>query len=288
MHHDLTLEPLVRQARAGDEQALEHLILAVQRDVYNLALRMVQNPMDAEDASQEILIKVITHLSAFREESAFTTWVYRIAANHLLNFVQKRAREPQHTFADMGNLLNASLAQHQPDVAEQYDQQALSEEIRRSCTLGMLLCLDRDQRIVLILGELFEVRSDEGAYILDITPATFRKRLSRARAALVAFVSSRCGIVNPASPCRSTKHINTKIATGRLDPERLVYAGTHDDASEQQYLLAQSQELSDLYRTSALLRAIPRYSPSDQFIRSLRAWVSNPHSRLLENAARRS
>lgn len=284
MNPDLALEPLILQAKEGDKKALESLIIAVQSQVYNLALRMLQSPMDAEDACQEILIKVITHLSEFRGESAFTTWVYRIAANYLLNSSHKRARDTQFTFTDLGTRLEQSLAQSGSDVAEQYDQRLLGEEVRCSCTLGMLLCLDRDQRIALILGEMFAVSSEEGAYILAISPAAFRKRLSRARAALVAFVSNTCGIVNTANPCRCEKHINNKIRAGRLDPNHLVYAGG-DAASEQQYFLAQSQELNELCRTTALMRAFPRYGASDQFINSMRSWITNPQSHLFENAA---
>ena len=202
----------------------------------------------------------------------------------MLNSSHKRARDTQFTFTDLGTRLEQSLAQSGSDVAEQYDQRLLGEEVRCSCTLGMLLCLDRDQRIALILGEMFAVSSEEGAYILAISPAAFRKRLSRARAALVAFVSNTCGIVNTANPCRCEKHINNKIRAGRLDPNHLVYAGG-DAASEQQYFLAQSQELNELCRTTALMRAFPRYGASDQFINSMRSWITNPQSHLFENAA---
>ena len=78
------LERLVEAAKEGDKKALEELILKIQDKIYGLALRMLYNPSDAEDASQEILLKIITHLSTFRGESAFTTWMYRVAVNHLL------------------------------------------------------------------------------------------------------------------------------------------------------------------------------------------------------------
>ena len=90
-----TLDALVRLSRAGDRQALERLIEAIQGKVYNLAIRMLRVPADAEDATQEILIKVITHLGEFRSESAFTTWVYRVASNHLLDASQKNTKTPQ-------------------------------------------------------------------------------------------------------------------------------------------------------------------------------------------------
>ena len=72
---------LVKLAVKGDKNALEELILSVQDMVYNLALRMLWHPEDAKDATQEILIKVVTNLSSFKGNSEFNTWVYRLATN---------------------------------------------------------------------------------------------------------------------------------------------------------------------------------------------------------------
>ena len=80
------LEWLVEAAIEGDKKALEDVILKIQDKIYGLALRMLYNPSDAEDAAQEILLKIITHLSTFRGESAFTTWIYQ----SLLFFPKKK------------------------------------------------------------------------------------------------------------------------------------------------------------------------------------------------------
>src|ERR671921_1505843 len=82
---DEPLEELVSAARDGDARALERLVRAIHDRIYRLALRMTGRPPDAEDATQEILIRVITRLSTFRGEAAFTTWVHRIAVNYLLD-----------------------------------------------------------------------------------------------------------------------------------------------------------------------------------------------------------
>ena len=148
----------------------------------------------------------------------------------------------------------------------------------------MLRCLDRDQRITLILGELFEIGSDEAAAILDISPAAFRKRLSRAKAVLVAFVSNRCGIVNLVSPCWCDKHIHNQVHFGMLDPAHLRFATTDDATSQQQYDLAQRQELNAVCRTSALLCAPPEYAPSGLVLDLVRLLIQNPNSRLFGDA----
>ena len=82
---DNELQALIDQAIAGDKQSLETLLLGVQDLVFNLSLRMLGTFQDAEDASQDILLKVMTHLSSFKRESSFSTWVFAIALNHLKN-----------------------------------------------------------------------------------------------------------------------------------------------------------------------------------------------------------
>jgi DNA-directed RNA polymerase specialized sigma24 family protein len=89
---------LVERAKAGSREALEKLILRHQAWIYNIAVRMVFQPQDAEEVTQEVLIKAITHLDAFQGNSQFRTWLYRIAANHVLNMKRRDAESQVHTF----------------------------------------------------------------------------------------------------------------------------------------------------------------------------------------------
>ena len=77
---------MIPKATAGDKKALETVLASVQDMVFNLSLRMLGTFPDAEDASQDILLKIMTHLSSFKGESSFSTWVFSIAANHLKNY----------------------------------------------------------------------------------------------------------------------------------------------------------------------------------------------------------
>src|SRR5260370_17456683 len=92
-------QKLVLRARAGDRKPLEELVQRHQAWIYNIAVRMLYHAQDAEDATQEILIKVLTRLSSFEGRSSFRTWLYRIVANHVLN--TKRGRvEVRHVSID--------------------------------------------------------------------------------------------------------------------------------------------------------------------------------------------
>src|SRR6266436_8634502 len=93
---------LVEQARNGSRAALEKLILRHQAWIYNIAVRMVFQPHDAEEVTQEVLVKVITRLSTFEGESKFRTWLYRITTNHVLNMKRRSAEALDLTFARYG------------------------------------------------------------------------------------------------------------------------------------------------------------------------------------------
>src|SRR5258707_11105392 len=83
---------LVTRARSGEREALETLVGRHQTWIYNIALRMLSHPQDAEDATQEILVKALTTLSSFEGRSSFRTWLYLIVVNHFLNIRPGRRR----------------------------------------------------------------------------------------------------------------------------------------------------------------------------------------------------
>jgi RNA polymerase sigma factor (sigma-70 family) len=108
----IDLESLARAAASGDKSAARALLESLQDGVYELALRMLGHPADAEDAAQEILIIVLTHLGAFRGESALRTWVWRIAAHHLGRV--RRGRRETITLEVLEDRLHTGLGKSRP------------------------------------------------------------------------------------------------------------------------------------------------------------------------------
>ena len=213
---------LVDAAVDGDQRALEQLLQAVAGDVLRLARRMLWHPEDAEDATQEILIKVATRLSTFRGDARMTTWVHRIAVNHLLTTRRRRAEDAALTFTAFGEDLTRDLDAAYD--ARGVDEDLLADEVMVGCTQAMLLCLDREHRLAYILGDVLDVGSDEAASICEITPSAFRKRLQRARERIRDFMQGHCGLMNPANPCRCRRRVGAAIQRGRLDPDNLLFA----------------------------------------------------------------
>lgn len=151
------LRALVEKATAGDKQSLETVILSVQDLVFNLSLRMLGTFPDAEDASQDILLKVITHLSSFKGDSAFSTWVFRIAVNHLKDYKKHMFAKFPLSFEYYGDDIRNAKTDDVPDLTQNVERAILAEELKLSCTNVMLQCLDPESRCIFILGTMFRV-----------------------------------------------------------------------------------------------------------------------------------
>ena len=221
-------DDLVRLVQQGDRGALDALVARHRPWIYNVALRMVYLPQDADDATQEILIKFVTKLSSFEGRSTLRTWLHRIAVNHLLNMRRTRAEEVGYTFERYAEGLDSAPDLDLPDPSTvPADVQLLVDEARIGCSMGMLLCLDREQRLVYVLGEIFGVSDVVGAELLDVSRDAFRQRLSRARRDLHQFMDRKCGLVNSANPCRCARKTQAFIDAGFVDPARLLFASSH-------------------------------------------------------------
>jgi RNA polymerase sigma factor (sigma-70 family) len=212
----------IREALSGNRKALEILVLAVKDKIYNLAIRFLWHPADAEDATQEILIKLITNLSSFEGRSSFSTWSYRVAANYLLNLKKSTMEKVTTSFADFADDLKEGLNQSSYLGA---DREILEDEVKTGCTMGMLLCLSRELRLAFILDTVFELTSKDASEILGITAESYRKRLSRARDSMEHFMQSNCGLINKKNPCRCSSRIQYAIDRKRVNPGQLLFTG---------------------------------------------------------------
>jgi RNA polymerase sigma factor (sigma-70 family) len=204
---------LAARAVTGDGRALSELCRALEGPVFRLCLRMLGDPTDAEDAAQDILVKVVTNLSQFQGQSALTTWVHTIAVRHLWAMKKSRAEERAVDGDTFARMLEQGLAfgATRPDSVE---DRAFVDEVRLSCTQGMLMMLGREERLALVLVELLGLEGEEAAAVAGSTHEAFRQRLSRAREKLGGFLRAHCGLVDPERPCRCDLQAPAKQALG--------------------------------------------------------------------------
>jgi RNA polymerase sigma factor (sigma-70 family) len=241
-------EAVIKSCLEGDNKALEVLIKHIQGQIYNLSVRFYWNPMDAEDATQEILIKIITHLATFKGQSAFETWAYRLASNYLIN--SKRNKTEDITFEIGEYHLTQGLSHNDYDGV---DSELLAEEVKIGCTTSMLSCLSRPMRLAYILGEILEYDSVQAAYILDIEPEAFRKRLSIARKKIREFMGKNCGIYDEANSCRCSKQINYDLEINRINPNQLLFA-------DKGTIMKSLKEVENIGKDIAIFQSHPHYT----------------------------
>jgi RNA polymerase sigma factor (sigma-70 family) len=210
----------IRRALEGDALALEALILRHQSWIFNIALNMTGDIHRAEDVTQEILIKTIAKLSTYdQKKAAFRTWLYRIVANHVINM--KESKKEQYFVAHAENFDFGTYILNLPDTKKPTPvrDKEIIDETKNYCTLCILLCLTRMERMVLILGAIFDVTDRIGAEICDISRANFRKILSRSRKKVSDYFQNNCSLFDEHNPCKCSEQVSYLMQLGMIKPD---------------------------------------------------------------------
>ena len=168
---------LVEAAQAGDRLALEELVRLTHRGVYTCALRLVGNPEDAADVTQDVYLRVVRKLGGFRHEASFTTWLNRVTTNVAMSALKRRTRR----ITVEGGTVPAEARDLAPDPAERAESVALARRLER-----LVARLPETQRQVLVLRDIYGQSTDEVADAMGISPGAVKVRLFRARERLKA------------------------------------------------------------------------------------------------------
>jgi RNA polymerase sigma factor (sigma-70 family) len=209
---------IIREACGGSLEATDQLVKMHQQFVYNIALKFVGDREHARDLTQDVFLKMLTKLEQFQFKSNFRTWLYQIAMNQFIDEKRKDSKVRVRSFDELGEVIDQLYDQETMTIEE---QQKYCDEIlfiRNKCLASVLLCLDRQQRMVYILGAIFNLKSLTAAKLLNISAENFRKQLSRAKQNLFQFMHDKCGLMNPDNPCRCFKKTKGFIKDGIIDP----------------------------------------------------------------------
>lgn len=259
---------LLPSAQSGNQDDLESLFARHQPWLLNLAVRMLGSRPDAEDATQDVLIKALRALPAFRGESKFRTWLYRIAVNHILNLRKNKwaASQAVCSFEAAAQGLASTPDFDPPDPRTvPVPFELLVEETKVACMMGTLLCLDGRQRLVFVLGEIFGVSDEVGGEIAEVTPVNFRQILSRARRDLYEYLRGNCSLVNPDASCKCARKTRASIEGGFVDPQNLRFTSDYQ-RRVREMVDGRAEELADAYMrlAASVYRNHPFYEPAEQ------------------------
>lgn len=278
------LQALVEKATAGDKEALEALVTSVQDLVFNLSLRMLGTFADAEDAAQDILLKTITHLSSFRGDSSFTTWVFRIGVNHLKNYKKHMFAHAPLSFEYYGDDIENGNIQDVPDLTQNVEKELLAEELKLSCTNVMLQCLDTESRCIFILGTMFQLDSRIAGDILGMTPEAYRQRLSRIRKKMADFLGQYCGAYGRGR-CKCRDRVNYAIQGHRLNPRQLDYVSATEIPL--QTMLDVKHAMEDIDDLSQDFSFCKPYQSPERTRRLIQEFLNSTQLSMIQNPERR-
>lgn len=217
---------LVADILKGNVDSFNILVTRYADFIYNIALRMSGNTHDAQDITQEVLIKLLTKLNTFKSNCSFKTWIYRITFNHVIDMKRNGHEKIFKSFDDHLNIMN-ELPSIEIEYNSRVDSNLLIFELKINCLLGMLLCLNREQRLVFILSVMMGIKSKDASELLTITQVNFRQILSRSRKDLRNYMNFQCGLLNTRNSCRCAKKTQTAINSGFIDPQKLQFKNSY-------------------------------------------------------------
>lgn len=253
---------LIDQLKQGEEEGFDLLYATYGPKIYNLAYRMVGDTEDAEDITQETLIRVCRHIDQFREESRLYTWIYAIAKNlchRLLKQKQKR------TFAAMEALLDSAQGEGAIETFSDREKQILLNQIKEGCFTGLLRCLSFYQRLAFILHVLLHLPMKEVAAILDKSEGATKVLVHRARQNLRDFLCQHCSLYDPTNPCRCENLMSFSLAQGWIKKPT-------GQPWEEVYALAPrtiEAEIEGLRQVTELYQTLIDHIPSEDFGRRI-------------------
>lgn len=171
---------LIAQAKQGDLSAFEALILRHEKIVYNVALRMMGQPEDAKDISQEVFLKVYKSIGAFDERSAFSTWLYRITMNTCIDEMRRRKGKQSYSLEEELEGEDGGMQRQIADTGETPEESLLRAE-RKAELLQAMQALSAEHRAAIVLRDIRGLGYDEIAAALGLPLGTVKSRISRAR-----------------------------------------------------------------------------------------------------------
>lgn len=173
---------LVKQVLKGEKKAFEGLVDKYQKPIFNAVYRMVQNFDDAEDITQRVFIKAFESLDVYNIRYKFFSWIYRIAINESINFINQKKRKEE---------LSDDLIFREKTPEEEYIESELNEKVQEA-----LMFIDPNYRILIVLKHFQDCSYKEMSYILDIPEKKVKSRLFTARGLLKDVLITKGTITN--------------------------------------------------------------------------------------------
>lgn len=211
---------------------------------------MLHNREDAEDATQEIFIKVESSYSNFRGDSKVETWIYKIAYNYLINYIN---RLKELSFELFEKDIESFIPYNNEFNLTRDEEIIYAEQVKVGCTTAMLQCLKPESRFVFTIGEVFGFKSKDAAFICNMSDDQYRQILSRSRRKVRNFMNKNCGLVNNEATCKCRKRLKIAYDNKRISFDKLLYKT--DDKKIKDYITEMNEidGIAKVYRDNPFI-----------------------------------
>lgn len=181
---------LLERAKSGDIAAFEQLVDSYQKRIFNIALRMLGNYDDAGDLTQEVLIRIFKSIKSFKEQSSFSTWIYRITTNVCLDEIRKRKNRKVVSLDEEIKLDDGEMKRQFESDEPTPEETAEAEDLKKIVNMAIEK-LNEEHRVVIILRDIQGLSYEEISEVLKLPEGTVKSRINRARQALKNILSEK-------------------------------------------------------------------------------------------------
>lgn len=236
--------------------------------IYNLAYRMTGNKEDASDITQETFIQAFQSIEKFKGESQIYTWLYQIAKNKCLRYLEKKNKT---TFLSLQELMDKVSSPVSEEFSEK-EKQVYIHQVKDGCLSGLLRCLSVHQRLAFILNILLELPITQVASIIDKSENATRILVHRSKQNIKAFLCSHCSLFDSKNPCRCENLIHFSLKQGWIssDPETILTAKIET-------------EIRDLKNVVNIYKTLHEKTPSDDLIKQIQRIVTDKENFIIFN-----
>lgn len=183
-------DKIIKGLKKGETSSFEKFVEYYQKDIYNLALRYLNNEQDALDVTQEVLLKVLRKIDTFNGKSKLSTWVYRITVNYCKDYIKKHQKFKGISLDKPVEGLDGEYLSEIPS-SDKGPEQAYEEKLQNQELVMAINLLDEEYKHIIILRYINELSYDEIGEILEIPDGTVKSRLNRGRKYLAKLLKER-------------------------------------------------------------------------------------------------
>ena len=239
------------------------------KKIYNLAFRMTGNADEASDITQDTFIQGFNTIDKFRGESQIYTWLYKIAKNNCLNYLNKKNKT---TFLSLQELIDNTSAPASEEISED-ERSFYITQVKDGCLSGLLRCLSLQQRLAFILNVLLDLPIEQVAIVIDKSENATRILVHRAKQNIKDFLCINCSLYDSKNNCRCENLINFSLKQGWIGPHNISNSPVRIES-----------EIKDLKNVVGLYKTLQESTPSDRLDKKIQLFLAGKEDFLILNA----